>query len=231
MFVLLSTFVHFFRGIFILVSYISSDSFPQPLSADEEKHYIQLLEQGDEDARKVLIERNLRLVAHVVKKFENTGDDKEDLISIGTIGLIKAINTFNFKKGARLATYAAKCIENEILMHIRSKKKNRQEISLNEPLEAGKNGNELTLEDMLGSNTDEVLDQVETFLMAEKLKKIIKKLKPREKKILLLRYGLGNRRKYTQKEVAAKLGISRSYVSRIEKKIIGKLSEEFKMEY
>ena len=231
MLVLFSTLAQMFRGLFLLVSYISSDSFPQPLNVQEEKYYLDLLQQGDEEARKILIERNLRLVAHVVKKFENTGEDKEDLISIGTIGLIKAINTFNFKKGARLATYAAKCIENEILMHIRSKKKNKQEVSLNEPLETSKDGNEITLEDMLGSSADEVMDQVETFLMAEKLKRIIKKLKPRERKILHMRYGLGNQKKYTQKEVAARLGISRSYVSRIEKKIIGKLYEEFKIEY
>jgi RNA polymerase sporulation-specific sigma factor len=230
MFAVLAAVALVLKGVMLLVSYITNDSFPQPLTSQEEKYFLQMLSRGDEDARQVLIERNLRLVAHVVKKFENTGEDKEDLISIGTIGLIKAINTFDNSKGARLATYAAKCVENEILMHIRASKKTRQEISLHEPIGIDKDGNEITLEDILGSNSDEVLDEVEMILLDEKLKRVIKKLKSRERKVLLMRYGLEGKKKYTQREIAGELGISRSYVSRIEKKILCKIAEEFQLE-
>ncbi|MGI5875373.1 MAG: RNA polymerase sporulation sigma factor SigK [Dethiobacteria bacterium] len=215
------------RGILLLVSYITNDSFPQPLTPEEEKYYLGLLDQGDDDARQVLIERNLRLVAHVVKKFDNTGEDKEDLISIGTIGLIKAIRTFDSKKGARLATYAAKCIENEILMQLRANKRNKQETSIYEPIGVDKDGNEISLLDVLGTNPDEVLDEVEKIIFDEKLKRVVKKLKPREQKVLLMRYGLEGKKRSTQKEVAGYLGISRSYVSRIEKKVITKIAAEF----
>lgn len=217
------------RGVMLLVSYITSDTFPQPLSPQEEKYYLNLLSRGDEDARRILIERNLRLVAHVVKKFENNSVDKEDLISIGTIGLIKAINTFNASRGARLATYAAKCVENEILMHIRASKKKGQEVFLQDPIGVDRDGNEICLLDILGSNPDEVLDQVELILLDEKLKRIIKKLNSRERKVLLMRYGLEGGKRQTQREVAAELGISRSYVSRIEKKILQKIADEFQL--
>ncbi|MGI5882292.1 MAG: RNA polymerase sporulation sigma factor SigK [Dethiobacteria bacterium] len=227
MFTIMATVALVLRGIMLLVSYITTDSFPQPLSREEERYYLQALGRGDEQARNVLIERNLRLVAHVVKKFDNTGDDKEDLISIGTIGLIKAINTFNISKGARLATYAAKCVENEILMHLRAGKKNRQEVSLHEAIGIDKDGNEVCWIDVLGSSADEVLDRVEMVLLDEKLKRIIKKLNMRERKILVMRYGLGGKKRYTQREVAGELGISRSYVSRIEKKILYKIADEF----
>ncbi|MGI6309000.1 MAG: RNA polymerase sporulation sigma factor SigK [Dethiobacteria bacterium] len=227
MFSVIATIALVLRGVMLLVSYITSDSFPQPLNSQEEKYYLKLLSQGNGEARQILIERNLRLVAHVVKKFENTGEDKDDLISIGTIGLIKAINTFDGSKGARLATYAAKCVQNEILMHIRASKKVKQEVSLNEPIGIDKDGNEITFEDILGSSPEEVLDEVEIILFNEKLKRIIKKLKTRERKVLIMRYGLEGRKKYTQREVAGELGISRSYVSRIEKKILGKIAEEF----
>lgn len=230
MFAALAAVVLVLKGVMLLVSYITNDSFPQPLSSQEEKYYLKKLSEGDEKAREILIERNLRLVAHVVKKFENTGEDKEDLISIGTIGLIKAINTFDNSKGARLATYAAKCVENEILMHIRAVKKNRHEVSLQEPIGTDKDGNEITLEDILGGNSDQVLDEVEMILLDEKLKRVIKKLKSREKKVLVMRYGLEGKKKYTQREIAGELGISRSYVSRIEKKIISKIAEEFELE-
>jgi len=230
MFTVLATVVLVLKGILLLVSYITNDSFPQPLTAKEEKKYLKLLSIGNEDARQILIERNLRLVAHVVKKFENTGEDKEDLISIGTIGLIKAINTFDSTKGARLATYAAKCVENEILMHIRARKKNKQEISIHEPIGVDKDGNEICLEDILGSNAEEVLDEVELILLNEKLKRVIKKLQARERKVLIMRYGLEGKKRYTQRDVAAELGISRSYVSRIEKKILLKIAEEFELE-
>lgn len=227
MFAVLATVALVLRGIMLLVAYITTDSFPQPLSRQEEKYYLQMLERGNEFARQVLIEHNLRLVAHVVKKFENTGDEREDLISIGTIGLIKAINTFNMTKGARLATYAAKCVENEILMHIRARRKNKQEVSLNEAIGVDKDGNEVCWIDVLGSAPDEVLNRVEMVLLDEKLKRIISRLNEREKKVLIMRYGLEGKKRYTQREVARELGISRSYVSRIEKKIILKISEEF----
>ncbi len=226
---LLATVALVLKGIMLLVSYITNDSFPQPLTPQEEKYYLEQLSKGDREARQVLIEHNLRLVAHVIKKFENTGEDKEDLISIGTIGLIKAINTFDHTKGVRLATYAAKCVENEILMSIRANKKNRQEISLHEPIGLDKDGNEICLLDVLGSDSDEVLDEVEMILLDEKLKRVVKKLKLRERKILLMRYGLEGGRKHTQKEVAGELGISRSYVSRIEKKILSRIAEEFQL--
>jgi len=230
MFTVLATVALVLRGIMLLVSYITTDSFPQPLTRQEEKYYLQMLDQGNEFARQVLIEHNLRLVAHVVKKFENTGDDREDLISIGTIGLIKAINTFNISKGARLATYAAKCVENEILMHIRARKKNKQEVSLHEAIGVDKDGNEVCWIDVLGSAPDEVLNRVEMVLLDEKLKRIVNKLNVRERKVLIMRYGLEGKKRYTQREVARELGISRSYVSRIEKKILFKISEEFHLD-
>ena len=230
MFSILTSIALVLRGIMLLVSYIASESFPQPLPPNEEKKYLERLDQGDEEARRILIEHNLRLVAHVVKKFENNPEDREDLISIGTIGLIKAINTFNMSKGARLATYAAKCVENEILMHIRASKKNKQETFLQDPIGVDRDGNEICLLDILGSNHNEVLDQVEMILLDEKLKRIIKKLNFRERKVLLMRYGLEGKKQYTQREVAQDLGISRSYVSRIEKKVLLKIAEEFNQE-
>jgi RNA polymerase sporulation-specific sigma factor len=230
MFTILSAVALVVRGILLLVSYITNDSFPQPLTPEEEKVFLERLGRGDDEARQVLIERNLRLVAHVVKKFDNTGEDKEDLISIGTIGLIKAIGTFDVKKGARLATYAAKCIENEILMQLRSNKKTKQETSLYEPIGVDKDGNEISLLDILGTNPDTVLDEVEKILFDEKLKRVVRKLKPREQKVLLMRYGLEGKKRSTQKEVAGQLGISRSYVSRIEKKVVSKIAAEFHFE-
>lgn len=229
MFALLATAAAMLRGVMLLVAYITSESFPQPLNSAEEKKYLELLNNGDDHARQVLIEHNLRLVAHVVKKFESTGEDKEDLISIGTIGLIKAIKTFKTERGTRLATYAARCVENEILMHIRARKKNKQDVSLHDPIGIDKDGNEITLEDVLGSNPDVVLDAVESIILEEKLQRVITKLKPRERKVLLMRYGLNGRR-HTQREVAGDLGISRSYVSRIEKKIINQIAAEFAFE-
>ena len=211
----------------ILCGYmISSNSFPQPLTREEEEKYLKLCAQGDEEARRILIERNLRLVAHIVKKYNNTGKDKEDLISIGTIGLIKGINTFDPDKGARLATYAARCIENEILMTIRSSKKEKAEISLQEPIGIDKEGNEINLLDILGTDVDDVVDQVDLRLESKKLYKAINEvLKDREKVIIQLRYGLIDGGRKTQREIAAMLGISRSYVSRIESKAIEKLSK------
>lgn len=212
----------------ILCGYmINSNSFPQPLTREEEEKYLKLCAAGDEEARKVLIERNLRLVAHIVKKYNNTGKDMDDLISIGTIGLIKAIATYDSSKGARLATYASRCIDNEILMTIRSNKKTKMEYSLQEPIGIDKEGNEINLFDILGTDGDEVIDEVELRLQTRKLYRAIDRcLKDREKVIIQLRYGLIDGECKTQREIAAMLNISRSYVSRIETRAIKKLYKE-----
>ncbi|HHX77223.1 MAG TPA: RNA polymerase sporulation sigma factor SigK [Firmicutes bacterium] len=227
---IISVIASFLLDITTLVSYINNNSFPKPLKKEEEKEYLEKMLQGDLQARRTLIERNLRLVAHMIKKFDQTGEDQEDLISIGTIGLIKAINTYDYSKGTRLATYAARCIENEILMHLRSQKKSRNDVYLQDPIGTDKEGNEISLLDILGSDMDEVMDKVEMQMMQNRLFKIIKGLKNREKKVLLMRYGIPSGRRRTQKEVAVKLGISRSYVSRIEKKVIKKIAAEFHKE-
>ncbi len=215
------------RPFIILCGYmINSNSFPTPLSREEEERYLKLYSEGDEEARNILIERNLRLVAHIVKKYNNTGKDTEDLISIGTIGLIKAIATYDLTKGTRLATYAARCIENEILMTIRSLKKTKLELSLNEPIGMDKEGNEINLLDILGSDVDEVLDEVHLKLQIKNLNRAINRvLKDREKVIIELRYGLIDGTCKTQREIAALLGISRSYVSRIETRALAKLNK------
>ncbi len=204
-----------------------SNSFPQVLSAKEEKYYLECMKNGDKDARNILIERNLRLVAHVVKKYSANNKDLDDLISIGTIGLIKAINTYDETKGTRLATYAARCIDNEILMSIRSNKKTRNEVYLQDPIGIDKEGNEISLIDVLGTEGDEISDEVEEKMQIKKLyEKLNRCLKGRERQIIELRYGLNNGAGKTQMEIAKLLGISRSYVSRIEKKALMKLSKE-----
>ncbi|HHT01952.1 MAG TPA: RNA polymerase sporulation sigma factor SigK [Firmicutes bacterium] len=218
------------NGLLLLAGYITNGStFPQPLSAQEEADCLAQLGNGDEHARQVLVEHNLRLVAHIVKKFDNTGEDTDDLISIGTIGLIKAINTFKPDKGTRLATYAARCIENEILMHLRARKRLRNEVSLYDPIGVDREGNEITLLDILGTEPDVVEETVETKLECSKLYRKLKVLGPRERRVLLLRYGLANGTRRTQREIARLLGISRSYVSRIEKKAISKLYGELEV--
>ncbi|SCY98351.1 RNA polymerase sporulation sigma factor SigK [Alkaliphilus peptidifermentans] len=211
------------------VSYISSStSFPQPLSPEEETEYLARFEEGDEEARNILVERNLRLVAHIVKKYSNIGCDSDDLISIGTIGLIKGITTFDRSKGTRLATYAARCIENEILMTIRSNKKLKTEVSLQEPIGMDKEGNEISLLDLLGTEPDKVLEEVELKMQIKKLyKKMSSVLKKRERIVLELRYGISCGGSMTQREIAKMLGISRSYVSRIEKRAVKKLFKSF----
>ena len=216
-----------FLPFFMFSGFISnSNSFPMPLSKEEEEKYLELFEKGDEDARNILIEKNLRLVAHIVKKYTNTGKEMDDLISIGTIGLIKAISTYDRTKGTRLATYAARCIDNEILMTIRSNKKSKIEVSLQEPIGIDKEGNEISLMDILGTETDEIVEEVDLKLQVKKLyNKMNKVLKDREKIIIELRYGLVNGGCYTQREIAKMLGISRSYVSRIEKRAIKKLNK------
>lgn len=218
------------KGIALLVSYISNNAFPQPLSEEEEALRVEEMLKGSQEAKNILIEHNLRLVAHIIKKFEGTGEDSDDLISIGTIGLIKAINTYDPSKGTRLATYAARCIENEILMHLRATKKTKAEVSLYDPIGVDKEGNEISLIDVLGTDHDVVADSVESKHEQKRVLDKIKLLTKRERKVLELRYGLFNTIRKTQREIANRLGISRSYVSRIEKKAIEKLIKELTSE-
>ena len=203
-------------------------SFPNPLTPAEEKYYIQRYTEGDLEAKHILIERNLRLVAHVIKKYQNLEEDPEDLISIGTIGLIKAVVTFNPDKGNRLAAYASRCVENEILMHLRARKKNGKEISLYEPIGTDREGNEIKLYDIIEADEDDIPERVSLKANIQKLsEKVENELSSREKLVLKMRYGLYNGEEYTQREIARQLGISRSYVSRIEKSAILKLRKFF----
>lgn len=206
-----------------------SGSFPKPLTAAEEREYLNRYAQGDQEARNALIEHNLRLVAHVAKKYYIQSGEQDDLISIGTIGLIKAVSTYTSGKSTRLATYAAKCIENEILMNIRSTKKNRQEVSLNLPIGTDRDGNEISFNDILGTDADEILDTISLKIQVGKLYQALQDvLTPRERTVILCRYGLSGRQPLPQREIAKALGISRSYVSRIEKKALEKLKESLK---
>lgn len=215
-----------FTAVFFTGYIANSQSFPHPLSVEEEKKYLELFNKGDEEARNILIERNLRLVAHIAKKYNIGNIDNDDMISIGTIGLIKAITSFDPDKGIRLATYAARCIENEILMYLRATKKFQNEVSLHEPIGTDKEGNEISLMDIIGSE-ESIDDKVALKFQVKKLyKKIAEVLRGREKTIIELRYGLANGTNKTQREIAKMLGISRSYVSRIEKKAINKLNKE-----
>ena len=201
---------------------------PPPLKADEENKLLQKLEH-DESVKSILIERNLRLVVYISRKFENTGIDVEDLITIGTIGLIKAVNTFKLNKNIKLATYASRCIENEILMYLRKNKKKKLEVSFDEPLNVDLDGNELLLSDILGTENDEIYKVIEDEIDRDLLVMALDRLSDREKQIMELRFGLTNRgRERTQKEVATMLGISQSYISRLEKKIISRLKKEMK---
>jgi len=215
-----------------LLGYVSNpNSFPQPLTPEEEARFLEEYKNGSDDARNILIERNLRLVAHIVKKYSNNCEDTDDLISIGTIGLIKAISTFDNEKGARLATYAARCIENEILMQLRYTKKIQNEVYLQDPIGVDRDGNEISLIDIIENDNESIVDKVELKMQVKKLYDIMKSaLKNREKIVLELRYGLCNGTSKTQREIAKMLGISRSYVSRIEKKAIKKLTRELKPE-
>lgn len=203
-------------------------SFPQPLTASEERYYMQKYTEGDLEAKHILIERNLRLVAHIVKKYQSFEEDTEDLLSIGTIGLIKAVVTFNPNKSVRLGTYAARCIENEILMHLRAKKKISREISLYEPIGTDREGNEIQLFDIIETEEDDAHRKVELSDDIRILyQRVESELSPRERLVLKMRYGLYNEEEYTQREIAGRLGISRSYVSRIEKSAIEKLRAYF----
>ena len=203
-----------------------SDNLPAPLDVKEEEDAINKLMQGDENARKLLVEHNLRLVVYIAKKFENTNVGIEDLVSIGTIGLMKSINTFKANKNIKLATYASKCIENEILMYLRRSTKLKSEISIDEPLNKDTDGNELLLSDILAASDDTTSQHIEDEVDQKLLKASIEKLNNREKSIMELRFGFGNREEKTQKEVADMLGISQSYISRLEKKIINKMKKE-----
>ena len=202
-------------------------SFPPPLSAEREAELLEKSRNGDDDARNELIEHNLRLVAHIVKKYYNTGADQDDMISIGTIGLIKAVSTFNADKGIHLATYASRCIENEILMFFRNQKKTAQEVFISDPIDTDKDGNTLTLIDVIADKSD-IADEIDTKIKVEKLRVILPVcLTERERLIIEMRYGLCGREELTQREIAKKLNISRSYVSRIERSALEKLRKQF----
>ena len=203
-----------------------SDTLPPPLPRQEEAEWIARLERGELLARQTLIERNLRLVVYIARRFENTGINIEDLISIGTIGLIKAINTFRADKNIKLATYASRCIENEILMYLRKNSAQRTEVSFDEPLNTDWDGKELLLSDVLGTDGDVVMGPIEADVDRKLLAEAVSRLSPREKDIISLRFGLGGRKELTQKEVADRMGISQSYISRLEKRIISRLRRE-----
>lgn len=203
-------------------------AFPKPLTAEEEACCLERCQNGDEEARRLLIEHNLRLVAHVARKYQGCEEDPDDLLSIGTIGLIKAVSTFDSKKNSRLGTYAAKCIDNELLMLMRSRKKTAREVSLYDPIGTDREGNEISLLDILEGETVDIPEKMDLENDARNLYRLLKKtLSPRERKVLIWRYGIGGSKEMTQREIARICGISRSYVSRIEKAALGKLRKEF----
>ena len=219
-----------FKDFYIFTAAYSNNVFPDPLTKEEEERCVSLMHLGDKVARNKLIEHNLRLVAHIVKKYDHKKNDVDDLISIGTIGLIKGVDSFSYKKGTRLTTYAAKCIENEILMYYRSDKKNNKNISLNESIGFDKDGNEITFLDILKTPKPDFENDIQKKDNIALLKKYFNVLNEREKEIIIKRYGLNNNDEVTQKEIAKQLGISRSYVSRIEKRALTKIFKEFKMQ-
>jgi len=213
--------------IYFALHVTNTGSFPKPLTVEEEQDLLIKMQQGDDEARKQLIEHNLRLVAHIIKKYYNSSVEQDDLISIGTIGLIKAVSTFNSNKGIRLATYAARCIENEVLMYFRNLKKSAQDVFISDPIDTDKEGNSLTLLDVISDDSC-IADDIDLKIKLEKLQKYIgETLTERERIIIELRYGIGGRSELTQREVAGMLDISRSYVSRIEKKALEKLKNRF----
>ena len=210
------------------VDYIGTgEALPLPFAAEEENELVEKMTGGDEEAGQALIEHNLRLVVYIARKFDNTGVDLEDLVSVGTIGLIKAVRSFNCEKKIKLATYASRCIENEILMFLRRIVKNKSEISFDEPLSADWDGNELLLSDVIGTDTDAVFKDIESGVERELLYEALRRLSPRERQIMTLRFGLAGGDELTQKEVADLLGISQSYISRLEKKTVARLKKEF----
>ena len=214
-------------GLWLLTLHVSSSgSFPRPLTARQERECLERMKNGDRAARNELVEHNLRLVAHIVKKYYAASGEQDDLISIGTIGLIKAVETFSLEKNTKFATYASRCIENEILMYFRVRRKTAGDVSLEDPIDTDRDGNSLTLMELM-SDEEDIIGRLDLALKAEKLRRIFGILEPREQQVLRLRYGLNNRLPLTQREVAKKLGISRSYVSRIEKHAIEKLRAQF----
>ena len=226
-------FVKFLQGLWARLSWTGGAHYlsggpglPPPLTPEEEKDLLARMADGDPAARDALITHNLRLVVYLAKKYEGSGVPSEDMVSIGTIGLIKAINTFRLDKNIKLATYASRCIENEILMHLRKCAREKTEVSLDEPLNTDWDGNELLLSDVLGTDSDVVMQPIERDVECQLLLDALQKLNEREKLIISMRYGLGRRREYTQKEVADRLGISQSYISRLEKRIMGRLKKE-----
>ena len=219
--------INIIKNLFFLTGSYSNNVFLQPLSKEDEDKYITLMLQGDNNARNILIEHNLRLVAHIVKKFENKNTSTDDLISIGTIGLIKAIDSYNNDKSTKITTYAARCIENEILMYFRSNKRHMNDISLNNSIGYDKDGNEINLIDILKDSSPDLDDTIYVKDNIKLLNQYLKLLTPREKTIIVKRYGLMNSDEYTQKEIAKELKISRSYVSRIEKRALTKILREF----
>ncbi|MBO8155997.1 MAG: RNA polymerase sporulation sigma factor SigK [Bacillaceae bacterium] len=227
MFGVLQSIAYFIKETFFFVSYVKNNAFPQPLPPEEEANYLKRMQKGDEEARNKLIEHNLRLVAHIVKKYENTNEDQEDLISIGTIGLIKGIESYSPDRGTKLATYAARCIENEILMFLRSQKKSKKDVSLQDPIGQDKEGNEICLMDILKAEHPDIVERIQTNMEIEKIHKYLNVLDEREKEVIIKRYGLQTEREFTQREIAKDLGISRSYVSRIEKRALMKILHAF----
>lgn len=215
-----------FKQILLLVSYVKNNAFPQPLSPHEEAECLERMAKGDPDARNKLIEHNLRLVAHIVKKFNNASEDTDDLISIGTIGLIKAVENYSPGRGTKLATFAARCVENEILMYFRTLKKTRKDVSLNDPIGQDKEGNAISLMDILKSGNKDIADEIALKMDTKKIRSALEVLDEREKEVIIDRYGLGTHNDLTQREIAEKLDISRSYVSRIEKRALMKLYHE-----
>lgn len=215
------------HNLYFMSAAYSNNIFPDPLSKEEEDQCVEKMQQGDQEARNKLIEHNLRLVAHIVKKYDHKKEEVDDLISIGTIGLIKGIDSYSYKHGTRITTYCARCIENEILMHYRSDKKNNKNISINESIGFDKDGNEITFLDILKTPKPDFAMDIYTQDSISLLKKYLEILSPREKEIITKRYGLDGNKEITQKEIAKELGISRSYVSRIEKRALTKILREF----
>jgi RNA polymerase sporulation-specific sigma factor len=216
------------KDFFCFAGYISgSTAFPKPLNSAEEKEYLEKLKNGDAEAKNILIERNLRLVAHIAKKYTTSLSEQDELISVGTLGLIKAVQTFHLDKGVRFSTYASKCIANEILMQFRSQKKTASDVSMNDPIDTGHTGNPVTIMDTLASE-DTITDDVDLKIKSEKLYKYMDGLDPRERQVIILRYGLCGEGPLSQMEIAGRMGISRSYVSRIEKKAVEYLRRQFR---
>lgn len=226
----LSFLTAFIKDAIFFVSYVKNNTFPQPLSQDEEERYLEQMAQGDKNARNKLIEHNLRLVAHIAKKYKQQSSLSEDLISIGTIGLIKGVESFKPNQGTKLATYAARCIENEILMFLRTLKKQSKDVSIHSPIGHDNEGNEISLFDVIEADTEDMIEYLQLNMQLMKLKKHFSILDDREKKVLIYRYGLNNEKELTQKQIANMLGISRSYVSRIEKRALLKVFRAYYQE-